>query len=81
VDRGYRGHMTTRTDEELDAIQNVVDRVASWQDGATEDTVEDELRKGVDEVGVVLEDDDIRTLAAAIEAEHGRVDVTEVLGR
>jgi hypothetical protein len=73
--------MTTRSNDELDAIQNVVDRVASWQDGATEGTVEDELRKGIDEVGVELEDDDIRTLASAIEAEHGRVVASEVLGR
>ncbi|HCB07358.1 MAG TPA: hypothetical protein PLZ93_02600 [Nocardioides sp.] len=72
--------MTPRSNEEFDAIQNVVDRVTSWQDGATESTIEDELRKGVAEVGVALDDADIATLASAIETEHGRVVASDVLG-
>lgn len=64
----------------IEAIQAVVDRVSSWQDGATEGTVAEELRKGADEVGVDLSDDDIRKLADAIEDEHATVDAQAVLG-
>jgi hypothetical protein len=73
--------MTAHTSEELEAIQNVVDRVTSWQDGATEGTVEDELRKGLDEAGVSLGDDEVTALGSAIEDEHGAIDAAEVLGR
>lgn len=65
--------------DRLTAIQTVVDRVTSWQDGATEGTVEEELRRGVDEVGVELGDDDIRRLADAIQDRHGTVSAAEVL--
>jgi len=65
--------------DKLEAVQAVVDRVTSWQDGATEGTVEDELRKGATEVGVDLSDDDITKLADAIEARHGAVQASEVL--
>jgi hypothetical protein len=65
--------------EKLEAVQAVVDRVSSWQDGATEGTVEDELRKGATEVGVDLSDDDVSRLAEAIESRHGAVQASEVL--
>lgn len=67
------------TDERLEAIQVVVDRVTSWQDGATEGTVADELRRGADEVGVDLSEDEVRQLADAIEDRHGAVSAAEVL--
>lgn len=73
--------MTAHSSEQLEAIQNVVDRVTSWQDGATEGTIEDELRKGLDEAGVELGDGDVTTLASAIEDEHGAIDAAAVLGR
>ena len=73
--------MSTHSSAEAEAIQAVIDRVTSWQDGATEGTVEDELRKGLDEAGVDLADDDVRTLASAIEDRHGSIDAAEVLGR
>jgi hypothetical protein len=73
--------MTAHSSDELEAIQNVVDRVTSWQDGATEGTVEAELRRGFDDAGVELGDGDITTLASAIEDEHGTVDAAQVLGR
>lgn len=63
----------------MDAIQAVVDRVSSWQDGATESTVEGELRDGFGEVGVDVSDDDVRRLADAIQDEHGAVSAREVL--
>ncbi|HWJ10420.1 MAG TPA: hypothetical protein VNS46_13665 [Nocardioides sp.] len=67
--------------ERIEAIQAVVDRVTSWQDGATEGTVAEELRRGADEVGVDLTDDEIRRLADAIEDEHAAVDAGAVLSR
>ena len=68
------------TDERKEAIQAVVDRVSSWQDGAPEGTVEEELRKGFDEAGVDVDPDDVRRLAVAIEERHGAVPVDEALG-
>ena len=67
------------TNEQNEAIQAVVDRVTSWQDGATEGTVEEELRNGFGEVGVDVSDDDVRKLADAIQDEHGAVSAAEVL--
>lgn len=67
------------TDEKMQAIQAVVDRVTSWQDGAPEGTVEGELRDGFAEAGVDVADDDVRKLADAIQDEHGAVSAQEVL--
>lgn len=64
----------------MTAIQNVVDRVTSWQDGAEEGTVAEELRKGATEVGVDLSEDEIQRLADAIEDRHAAVSAAEVLG-
>lgn len=70
------------TDQErFEAIQAVVDRVTSWQDGATEGTVADELRRGAGEVGVELTEDEVRRLADAIEDEHAAVDAEAVLAQ
>lgn len=82
--RGYGAGMTDekqpeKQDEKLEAIQAVVDRVTSWQDGATEGTVEAELRDGFSEAGVDVADDDVRKLADAIRDEHGPVAAREVL--
>ena len=63
----------------MEAIQAVVDRVTSWQDGATEGTVEEELRNGAQEVGVDISDEEIRKLADVIEDKHGAVRADEVL--
>ena len=74
------GYANGMTDEKLEAIQAVVDRVTSWQDGATEGTVDVELRRGLDEVGVDVPDDDVTKLTQAIEEKHGAVSAAEVLG-
>lgn len=70
-----------KSPEKLEAIQAVVDRVSSWQETATEGTVAEELRKGADEVGVLLTDDEITRLTDAIEAHQGQgnVDAGSVL--
>jgi hypothetical protein len=70
----------TPDNPELEAVQLVVDRVSSWQDGATEGTVAEELRKGFDEVGVEVEPDEVEKLADAIQNEHGDVNAGQVLG-
>lgn len=65
--------------EKIEAVQGVVDRVSSYQDGAPEGTVESELRKGLDEAGVQLEDSEVVALAEAIEADGGEVQAATVL--
>jgi hypothetical protein len=65
--------------ERVEAIQAVVDRVTSWQDGAPEGTVEQELRTGFTEAEVDVSDDEVRRLADAIQSEHGAVDARSVL--
>lgn len=72
--------MTDLTPEKLEAVQNVVDRVGAYQDGAPEGTVETELRKGLGEADVTLEDQHVTALAEAIEAADGDVDASSVLG-
>jgi hypothetical protein len=40
----------------VESLQAVVDRVVSWQEGATEGTVREELDKALDEVGLDLDE-------------------------
>ena len=70
---------STRSSEELEAIQAVLDRVTSYQDGATEGTVEKELREGFGETDVEVSDEDIKKLADAIEEQHGAIQAADVL--
>ncbi len=77
---GYLPGMSTFTEDQLEAIQNVVDRVSSYQDGAPEGTVADELRKGLDEADVTVEEDQLDRLAQAIDAADGDVNASDVLG-
>ncbi|MBD8606328.1 hypothetical protein IFT73_05630 [Aeromicrobium sp. CFBP 8757] len=72
--------MSDYESEQIEAIQNVVDRVAAYQDGATEVVVVEELRKGFDEVAVEVQPDDVTKIADAIESEDGDVSVQELLG-
>ncbi|WP_028473999.1 hypothetical protein [Nocardioides alkalitolerans] len=72
--------MTDYSPEELETVQAVVDRVSSWQDGATESTVDAELKKGFEEAGIEISEADRAKLADAIQEEHGEVSASEVLG-
>jgi hypothetical protein len=72
--------MSDYENEQIEAIQNVVDRVSSYQDGAPEGTVEEELRKGFDEIAVEVEPDDLAKLAEAIEEDAGDVSAADILG-
>jgi hypothetical protein len=67
------------SEEKTEAMQAVVDRVTSWQDGAPEGTVEAELRDGFAQAGVDVDEADVTKLADAIESRHGAVQVTDVL--
>ncbi len=78
--RGYWLPMSAHSSEELEAIQGVVDRVSSYQDGAPEGTVARELGDGFAEAGLQVSDEDVARLAAAIEDEHGSVSASSVLG-
>jgi hypothetical protein len=73
------GYGAAMSDEKTEAMQAVVDRVTSWQDGAPEGTVEAELRDGFTRAGVDVDDTDITKLAEAIESQHSAVQVTDVL--
>ena len=66
--------------ENLEAVQAVVDRVSSWQETAPEGTVEQELRSGLQEAGVSLDEADVLKLADAIKDRGGEVDASAVLG-
>ena len=68
------------SNDHLEAVQNVVDRVTSYQDGATVGTVETELRAGFEEAGVDVEAADVTRLAEAIESANGAIDAASVLG-
>ena len=72
--------MSDYESEQIEAIQNVVDRVSAYQDGATEVVVVEELRKGFDEVAVEVQPDDVTKIADAIDAEDGDVSVQDLLG-
>jgi hypothetical protein len=72
--------MTEQSAAQHEAIQAVVDRVTSWQDGATEGTVAEELAKGFDEAGIEVSQADQDALASAIQDKHGEVHASEVLG-
>ena len=70
----------TYTEEQLEAVQHAVERVAANWDGATTETVEDALGKALAESGVDVASSDVHALARAIEANHGNVTASSVLG-
>ena len=67
------------TDEKITAVQGVVDRVNSYQESAPEGTVEANLREGLTEAGVELNDEQVGALTREIEA-NGSADAATVLG-
>ena len=69
----------TDANANTEALQAVVDRVGGYQDGAPEGTVEQELRRGLDEAGIEVSSDDITKLAREIEEGGGKVRVEDVL--
>lgn len=73
--------MTDSQSPDIEAIQAVVDRISSYQDGAPDSTVEYELRKALDEAGLDVAPQHLDALARAIEQHGGQVSAAEVLGR
>ena len=71
--------MSDLSPEQLEAVQIVVDRVGGYQDGATSETVERELRSGLAEAEVELGDRDVAALVEAIESGDGTVDAASTL--
>jgi hypothetical protein len=67
------------TSARREAVQAVVDRVSAWQHSATDGTVVDELRQGLGEAGVELDDSEVAALAEAIESDSGPVDAAQVI--
>ncbi|WP_409484737.1 hypothetical protein [Arsenicicoccus dermatophilus] len=53
-------------DAKDEAVDTVVERVESWNDGAEKDTVAEELRKGFDEAEVDVPESDVDQLAEQI---------------
>ncbi|EFQ82286.1 glycosyltransferase, group 1 family protein [Aeromicrobium marinum DSM 15272] len=76
---GYRAVMNQMSNDKTEAVQNVVNHVAGYQDGAPEGTVESELRRGLEEARVQLDDAEIVELAEAINETDGSVTVADVL--
>lgn len=70
----------TRSSEELEAMQFVVQRVSSYQDGATEGTIEKELRSAFEETDLDPSEDEINKLVEAIETDPASADAATVLG-
>lgn len=64
---------------ETEALQAVVDRVTSWQDGAVVEKVREELGKGVDEAGIEVPSSLLDELARRIHADQDRVEVAQVV--
>ena len=66
-------------DPAAEALQAVVDRVVSWQDGATEETVREELAKGVREAGVDVPGGVLDELARRIHDDADHVEAAQVV--
>ncbi len=76
--------MTTESNESrqqatVEALQAVVDRVVSWQDGATRETVREELAKGASDADVTASDALLDEIARRIHADPDRVEVERLV--
>jgi hypothetical protein len=49
-------HHDATADARTEALRNVVDRVSSWQETATDGTIREELDRALGEVGLELSD-------------------------
>ena len=62
-----------------EAVQAVVDRITSWQDGATEETVRDELRQGLAEANLDVPDELVDEVVRRVRAGSEHFDVEPLL--
>lgn len=70
---------TTTEDARTEILQAVVDRVTSWQDGATEETVRTELDDALADSEVDVDQDTRDRIVSRIVEDGAHFDVTEVL--
>ena len=66
---------------QVDAVQAVVDRITSWQDGAPEETVRAELLKGLAEADVDVPTDFVEEVVRRVREGSEHFDVEPLLGR
>lgn len=72
-------HETTTEDARTEILQAVVDRVTSWQDGATEETVRTELDDALADSEVDVDQDTRDRIVSRIVEDGAHFDVAEVL--
>lgn len=66
-------------DAKVTALQAVVDRLASWQDGAEEKTLRQELDEGLDEAGIDVTDDVRERIVEHLRQDAAHVDARTFL--
>jgi hypothetical protein len=64
---------------QVEAVQAVVDRVTSWQDGAPRPTVREELLKGLEETGVTVPEGFVDAVVEHIHHQGEHLDVEPLL--
>ncbi len=65
----------------VEAVQAVVDRITSWQDGATEEVVRAELLEGLSRVDVDVPDTFVDEVVRRVRANTEHFDVAPLLER
>jgi hypothetical protein len=63
----------------VEAVQAVVDRITSWEDGATEETVREELLRGLAEANVHVPADFVQEVVRRVGGESEHFDVQPLL--
>jgi malonyl CoA-acyl carrier protein transacylase len=63
----------------VEAVQAVVDRITSWQDGAPEETVRDELLRGLAEAQVDVPADFVEEVVRRVRGGSEHFDVEPLL--
>ena len=63
----------------VEAVQAVVDRITSWQDGATEETVREELLKALGEADLEVPDSFVEAVVERVRGNTEHFDVEPLL--
>lgn len=63
----------------VEAVQAVVDRITSWQDGATEETVRSELRQALAEADLDVPDSFVEAVVTRVRDNTEHFDVEPLL--
>ena len=73
-------HQPDVDEAKVAALQGVVDRLASWQDGAEEKTLRQELDEGLAEAGIDVADDVRERIIEHLRQDAAHVDARTFLG-